>query len=33
MNSILGKSYPVTIERSIKNISTAFIDYLKNLSS
>lgn len=33
MNSILGKQYPLNIERSFKAVSTAFIEYLKNLNA
>ncbi len=33
MNSILGKTYPVSVERSVKEISASFIEYLKNLSA
>lgn len=32
INSILGKQYPVQVQRSLKSISAAFIEYLKNLS-
>lgn len=33
MNSILGKSFSTSVDRSIKDISKSFIEYLKNISS
>ena len=33
LNSILGKQYPTHIDRNLKSISAAFINFLKNLSA
>ena len=33
INSVLGKQYSAHVERDLKSISIAFIEYLKNLKA